>query len=51
MTVNAIKHKVNTHTGSSPETMILQLKDESGRLVATLQDGARMLGYYSPRSG
>lgn len=51
MTVDAIRAKVNTHTGTSPDTMLLQLKDESGRLVASLDDGARKLGYYSPRNG
>jgi len=51
MTVDAMKYKVNTHTGSSVETMVLQLKDEGGRLVATLEEGGRKLGFYSPRNG
>lgn len=51
MTVSAVKVKVHTHTGTSPETMVLQLKDPSGRLLATLDDGARKLGFYSPRDG
>ena len=51
MTVAAIKAKVNTHTGTSPDTMVLQLRDEGGRLVAALDDDARMQGFYSPRNG
>lgn len=51
MTVGAVRTKLNTHTGTSPETMVLQLKDENGRLVAVLDDQARMLGFYSPRNG
>lgn len=51
MTVAAVKAKLNTHTGSSVETMVLQLKDESGRLVAALDDDGRKLGYYSPHDG
>ena len=51
MTVESIKSKVNTHTGSSVDTMVLQLKDEGGRLVAVLDDNTRKLGFYSPRSG
>ena len=51
MTIGAVRTKLNTHTGTSPAAMVLQLKDEGGRLVAGLDDDARKLGYYSPRNG
>lgn len=51
MRIEAVKHKINTHTGTSPDTMVVQLNDENGRLVAVLQDDARKLGFYSPRNG
>lgn len=51
MTVEAVKHKVHTMCGTSVSTMLLQLKDETGQLVAVLSDECRKLGYYSPRDG
>jgi hypothetical protein len=51
MTVDTVKSKVHTHTGTSPDSMVLQLKDEGGRLVAVLDDGGRKLGYFNPRNG
>lgn len=51
MTAAAIKAKVHSHTGTSPDSMVLQLNDESGRLVAVLDDNSRKLGFYSPRNG
>ncbi|KAI8463710.1 MAG: CAP Gly-rich domain-containing protein [Monoraphidium minutum] len=51
MTVGAVKAKINTHTGTSPDSMQLALKDENGRLVAALDDDSRKLGFYSPRNG
>eukprot|EP00882_Tetradesmus_deserticola_P030842 GHRQ01034815.1.p1 GENE.GHRQ01034815.1~~GHRQ01034815.1.p1 ORF type:complete len:181 (-),score=26.58 GHRQ01034815.1:139-681(-) len=51
MTVDAVKAKVNSMTGTSVLSMTLHLQDESGRLVDVLQDGSRKLGYYSPRDG
>ncbi len=50
MTVDAVKTKLMTHSGTSPSAMLLQLKDDRGRLLAEL-DPARLLGYYSPRDG
>lgn len=47
-TVDALKTKLMTHTGTSPSAMQLQLKDERGRLLADL-DPARPLGFYSPQ--
>jgi tubulin-folding cofactor B len=51
MTVDAVKAKINSMTGTSVLSMTLHLQDESGRLVDVLQDGSRKLGYYSPRDG
>ncbi len=51
MTVDAVKRKVNTMCGTSVQTMVLQLKDEGGRLVAQLSDDSRKLGFYSRRNG
>lgn len=51
MTISAVKHKLMSHTGSSPGSMQLQLKDESGNLLDHLSDDNRLLGYYSPYNG
>ena len=50
ITVEALKIKLTSHCGTTANSMELQLKDESGRVLATLDDG-RMLGYYSPQDG
>ena len=49
-TVEALKLKFTSHCGTTADSMELQLKDERGRLMATLDNG-RMLGYYSPQDG
>lgn len=51
MTISAVKHKLMSHTGSSPSSMQLQLKDESGTVLDHLSDDNRLLGYYSPYNG
>ncbi|WIA14691.1 hypothetical protein OEZ85_003189 [Tetradesmus obliquus] len=51
MTVDAVKAKINSMTGTSVLSMTLHLQDEAGRLVDVLQEGSRKLGYYSPRDG
>ena len=51
MTIGAVKHKLMSHTGSSPSSMQLQLKDESGNLLDHLSDDSRLLGFYSPYNG
>jgi tubulin-folding cofactor B len=51
MTVDAVKQRINTMTGTSLHTMVLHLKDSSGRLVAVLEDSSKKLGYYSPEHG
>lgn len=51
MTIEAVKSKVSTHCGTNPEDMRLSLKDESGVIIAQLNEGHRVLGYYSPYDG
>lgn len=51
MTVRSVKQKLMSHTGSSPSSMQLQLKDETGRLLSQLSDDNRLLGFYSPYDG
>jgi hypothetical protein len=51
MSIESLKHKLHTHCGSSVNSMVLQLKDETGQLVAVLNDDCRKLGFYSPRNG
>lgn len=51
MTIDAVKRKLNNMTGTALTSMVLQLKDEAGRLVAPLDDDGRKLGYYSPHDG
>lgn len=51
MPVEAVKAKLSTHCGTTTGDMRLQLLDEGNRLVATLSDDQRLLGYYSPADG
>lgn len=52
MTIAAVKSKLCFHCGTSPSAMILQLKDEgNSRVIASLSDDSRKLGYYSPIDG
>ena len=51
MSISAVKVKVSTHCGTSPEHMILTLKDSTGQPFAQLQDDSKLLGYYSPYDG
>lgn len=51
MSVEAVKRKLCFHCGTPPSAQRLTLKDERGRVVAPLDDGARKLGFYSPRDG
>eukprot|EP00775_Hariotina_reticulata_P001989 gene1989-2311_t len=51
MTVSAVKSKINSMTGTSVLTMVLQLNDEKGHLVAELHDDSKKLGFYSPHDG
>jgi len=51
MTVLRVKEKLQSHVGSSVSSMRLQLRDEAGSPVASLDDDTKKLGFYSPRDG
>ena len=51
MTVDAAKFKLSSHCGTPASDMVLQLKNSAGALVATLLEGQRKLGYFSPQDG
>lgn len=51
MTIDAVMTKLSSHCGTPGGDMLLQLRDNNGKLVAILTDPHRMLGFYSPRDG
>lgn len=51
MSVASVKNKLCFHCGTNPSAMVLQLKDEAGRLAAVLDNDAAKLGFYSPADG
>eukprot|EP00735_Rhodelphis_limneticus_P008307 TRINITY_DN2120_c0_g1::TRINITY_DN2120_c0_g1_i1::g.12914::m.12914 TRINITY_DN2120_c0_g1::TRINITY_DN2120_c0_g1_i1::g.12914 ORF type:complete len:303 (+),score=39.36,sp/Q67Z52/TBCB_ARATH/45.53/3e-74,Ubiquitin_2/PF14560.1/3.1e-30,CAP_GLY/PF01302.20/6.9e-23,ubiquitin/PF00240.18/0.0058 TRINITY_DN2120_c0_g1_i1:87-911(+) len=51
LTIESVKEKLKTHTGTSVTAMKLYLKDSNGNLLCELDDDTRMLGYYSPLDG
>ena len=52
MTIDGVKRKLQTHCGTNPGSMILQLKNRSGELVVSeLGPEERKLGYFSPEDG
>lgn len=51
MTIERVKERLMSHTGTSPSAMVLQLKDNAGRVVAALDDPSKKLGYFSPEDG
>lgn len=48
--VAEVKHKLYTHTGTSPEHMRVLLRS-GGTVICELADDSRPLGYYSPEHG
>eukprot|EP00897_Mesotaenium_endlicherianum_P001899 jgi/Mesen1/1737/ME000139S00976 len=50
-TVERVKERLRTHTGTAVDSMVLQLFDDASCLVANMIDDARPLGYYSPLDG
>ncbi len=46
-----MKQKLCFHCGTPASAMVLQLKDEQGKLLAVLGDDSRMLGFYAPYDG
>ncbi len=51
MLVSDVKHKLSTMCGTPAAVMTLQLKDEHNKVLSTLYEDSRPLGYYSPYSG
>lgn len=51
MTIGSIKQKISTHCGTTPASMILDLRNENGKPLARLAEDHRAFGYYSPYSG
>lgn len=51
MTIQTIKEKLKTHTGTAVSSMMLQLKDLNNTVICTLSDDNTQLGYYSPQDG
>jgi len=51
LTVEAVKLKLQTHCGTSPSSMVLEMKDHRGEKLATLAPDSRKLGYFSPLDG
>lgn len=49
MTVDQVKIRLESHTGTSVTSMQLWLHDESGRPVVQLEPDSRKLGFFSPR--
>ena len=50
MTIMSVKDKLRTHCGTSANMMMLCLMDESGAMVASMDDDDKKLGYYSPEN-
>merc|ERR1719453_879059 len=49
--VENVKGKLYQHTGTAPQSMVLQLKDPAGALLCVLDDPSQPLGFYSPEDG
>ncbi|KAF3783188.1 Tubulin-folding cofactor B [Nymphaea thermarum] len=50
-TIESVKEKLWRKTGTSVDSMSLQLYDDAGQKVCDLSDNQRPLGFYSPRDG
>ncbi|KAF6173601.1 hypothetical protein GIB67_022960 [Kingdonia uniflora] len=50
MTVESVKEKLWKKTGSSVDSMRLELYDDTGSKVSVLSENSRPLGFYSPQS-
>ncbi|KAK3287702.1 hypothetical protein CYMTET_4799 [Cymbomonas tetramitiformis] len=51
LSIGGLKDRLQSHCGSSPSAMTLQLKDFNNTTVAIMDDENRPLGYYSPEDG
>lgn len=50
-TIEAIKERLRDRSGTSVESMYLQLYDEANHKICDLLDDFRPLGFYSPLDG
>jgi tubulin-folding cofactor B len=50
-TIMAVKLKLQSHNGTSPEYMVLQLQDASGAPICRMLDDDKPLGYYGVQNG
>eukprot|EP00983_Pelagomonas_calceolata_P091957 1157613-Pelagomonas_calceolata.AAC.6 len=51
MTIEQLKVKLSFHVGTNASAQVLQLKDDSGRVIAPFMEDHHKLGYYSPHDG
>lgn len=51
MTVDSLKNKLCFHCGTNASAMVLQLKDQSGALLAVMDNPSTKLGFFSPKDG
>ena len=51
MSILSVKEKLKSHTGTAVGSMLLQLKDLGGNVVATLADDNTVLGFSPPQDG
>jgi len=51
MTIDSVKSKLSFHCGTPPSAMVLELKNEQGRLLCTMSDDSKKLGFFSPQDG
>ena len=50
-TVERVKERLRSHTGTAVDSMRLELFDQNNGKLAVLSDEWRPLGYYSPTDG
>jgi tubulin-folding cofactor B len=51
MSIESVKIKLSFHCGTSPSAMVLQLMDDTKKVIATLYEDDKKLGFYSPYDG
>lgn len=51
MSIETVKVKLSFHTGTNASAMLLHLLDDSGNVIAMLNEDHRKLGFYSPHNG
>lgn len=51
MTVESVKEKLWKKCGTSVDSMLLELYDDTGAKVCDLNENLRPLGFFSPQDG